>query len=205
MHLTDREKEELKRLLDAGEPLPAKYKLRLFADAPEVELMWQGKTSEVTSVVLPFQSIEHIDAPRRAAGSDRSADSRGGDGPSPNALELRETATPLELGLQFDARGRQQGGWTNKLVWGDNRLILSALKNGPVRRDIEAAGGLKLIYIDPPFDVGADFSVNLEVGEETLTKEPSVIEELAYRGTSPRPVTGNLCHREPVAAGYAVR
>jgi len=67
MHLTDREKEELKRLLDAGELLPAKYKLRLFADAPEVELMWQGKTSEVTSVVLPFQSIEQIDEPRRAA------------------------------------------------------------------------------------------------------------------------------------------
>jgi hypothetical protein len=45
MHLTDREKEELKRLSDAREPLPAKFKLRLFADAPEVELMWQGKTS----------------------------------------------------------------------------------------------------------------------------------------------------------------
>jgi adenine-specific DNA-methyltransferase len=178
MHLTDREKEELKRLIGAGEPLPARYKLRLFADAAEVELLWQGKTSEVTSVVLPFQSIEHIDEPRRAAGSDRSA-----AGSSASAMELRESATPLELGLQFDARGRQQGGWTNKLVWGDNKLILSALKNGPVRRDLEAAGGLKLIYIDPPFDVGADFSVNLEVGEETLTKEPSVIEELAYRDT----------------------
>lgn len=34
MHLTDREKEELKRLIDAGEPLPAKFKLRLFADLP---------------------------------------------------------------------------------------------------------------------------------------------------------------------------
>ncbi|MEK7685770.1 MAG: hypothetical protein AAB466_10140 [Verrucomicrobiota bacterium] len=123
MHLTDREKEELKRLIDAGEPLPAKYKLRLFADAPEVELLWQGKTSEVTSVVLPFQSIEQIDEPRRAAGSDRSA-----DGSSAHGMELRETATPLELGLTFDARGRQQGGWTNKLIWGDNRLILSALK-----------------------------------------------------------------------------
>ncbi len=171
MHLTDREKEELKRLMDAGEPLPAKFKLRLFADAPEVELIWQGKTSEVTSVVLPFQSIEQIDEPRKAAGSGSSE------------MVMQETATPMELGLQFDARGRQQGGWTNKLIWGDNKLILSALKNGPVRRDIEAAGGLKLIYIDPPFDVGADFSVNLEVGDETLTKEPSVIEELAYRDT----------------------
>jgi len=153
MHLTDREKEELKRLIDAGEPLPAKYKLRLFADAPEVELIWQGKASEVTSVVLPFQSIEQIDEPRQAAGSERSADGSSAAGEPP---ALHETATPLELGLRFDARGRQQGGWTNKLIWGDNKLILSALKNGPLRRDLEAAGGLKLVYIDPPFDVGAD-------------------------------------------------
>ena len=52
-----------------------------------------------------------------------------------------------------------------------------------MRREIEAAGGLKLIYIDPPFDVGADFSVDIEIGEETFTKEPSIIEELAYRDT----------------------
>lgn len=36
----------------------------------------------------------------------------------------------------------------NKLIWGDNKLVLSSLKNGPVRREIESAGGLKLIYID---------------------------------------------------------
>jgi 16S rRNA G966 N2-methylase RsmD len=32
------------------------------------------------------------------------------------------------------------------------------LKNGPLRREIENAGAFKLVYIDPPFDVGADFS-----------------------------------------------
>ena len=79
--------------------------------------------------------------------------------------------------------GRQTGGWTNKLIWGDNKLVLSSLKNGPLRREIEAAGGLKLVYIDPPFDVGADFSFEIEVGEESLTKEPRVIEEIAYRDT----------------------
>lgn len=63
-----------------------------------------------------------------------------------------------------DARGRQLEGWTNKLIWGDNKLILSSLKNGPLREEIEAQGGLKLIYIDPPFDVGADFSMDVEVG-----------------------------------------
>lgn len=40
-----------------------------------------------------------------------------------------------------------------------------------------------MIYIDPPFDVGADFSMNIEIGEESFTKKPSVIEEIAYRDT----------------------
>jgi adenine-specific DNA-methyltransferase len=61
--------------------------------------------------------------------------------------------------------------------------VLASLKNGPLRREIEAAGGLKLIYIDPPFDVGADFSFVAEIGDEDLTKQPSVIEEIAYRDT----------------------
>ena len=162
MNLSDREKELIKGHIDRGEPLPAKYKLMLFEDVPEVELVWQGKTSEVTSAVLPFQSIEHIDEPRQQVGQEVGSGSL----------------------FAADGRGRQSGGWTNKLIWGDNKLILSSLKNGPLRRQIEEAGGLKLIYIDPPFDVGADFSVNIEVGDgETLTKEPSAIEELAYRDT----------------------
>jgi adenine specific DNA methylase Mod len=52
---------------------------------------------------------------------------------------------------------------------------------------VEAQGGLKLIYIDPPFDVGADFSMEITIGEgddgESFTKKPSVIEEIAYRDT----------------------
>lgn len=89
----------------------------------------------------------------------------------------------------FDKRGRQQTGWTNKLIWGDNKLILSSLKNGPLRKEIEDNGGIKLIYIDPPFDVGADFAMNIEIGDpesgtsEQFTKEPSILEEIAYRDT----------------------
>ena len=83
----------------------------------------------------------------------------------------------------FDARGRQLKGWTNKLIWGDNKLILSSLKNGPLREEIERQGGLKLIYIDPPFDVGADFSMDIEIGGDTFTKQPNILEEIAYRDT----------------------
>ncbi len=163
MNLTDREKELLKGMIDRGEPLPPKYRLSLFADAPEVELIWQGKTSEVTNAVLPFQSIEQVDEPRNEVG-----DTVGG---------------ALGLFAVDRSSGRQAGGWSNKLIWGDNKLVLSSLKNGPIRREIDDAGGLKLIYIDPPFDVGADFSVTIEIGEDRLTKDPSVIEEFAYRDT----------------------
>lgn len=158
LDLSDQEKQHIKELIDRGEPLPSKYRLLLFSPAPEMELLWQGKSSEVTNVVLPFQSIEQIDEPRVHL----------------NGQKLF-TANALT--------GRQSQGWTNKLIWGDNKLVLSSLKNGPLRREIETAGGLKLIYIDPPFDVGADFSVNIEIGDETLTKEPSIIEEIAYRDT----------------------
>ncbi len=83
----------------------------------------------------------------------------------------------------LDARGRQLKGWTNKLIWGDNKIILSSLKNGPLREEIEKQGGIKLIYIDPPFDVGADFSMDIEIGDDTFTKKPNILEEIAYRDT----------------------
>jgi site-specific DNA-methyltransferase (adenine-specific)/adenine-specific DNA-methyltransferase len=158
MQFTQAEIRDITKLLEAGKPLPDKYRFMLFGDNREVELVWNGKTSEVCNVVLPFQTIEQIDEPR-----------------SEKELKLQR-----EL---FDQSGRQLGGWANKLIWGDNKLVLSSLKNGPLREQIEAQGGIKLIYIDPPFDVGADFSMNVEIGEETFTKEPSVLEQLAYRDT----------------------
>ena len=160
MDLSEQEKQEIKARLDLGEPLPDNYRWKLFATPRETELIWPGKTNEVTNVVLPFQVIEHVDEPR-----------------------AESEATTADLFAMDQKSGRQSGGWSNKLIWGDNKLVLSSLKNGPLRREIEAAGGLKLIYIDPPFDVGADFSVELEIGGEELVKEPSIIEELAYRDT----------------------
>ncbi|WP_367607869.1 site-specific DNA-methyltransferase [Legionella sp. W05-934-2] len=74
--------------------------------------------------------------------------------------------------------------WANKLIWGENKLILSSLQSGYLRREIEAIGGIKLVYIDPPFDVGADFSMPIEIGDkESFIKKPSIIEEIAYRDT----------------------
>ena len=42
---------------------------------------------------------------------------------------------------------------------------------------------MRLIYIDPPFDVGADFSMDIENGGETFHTEPNLLEQIAYRDT----------------------
>ena len=156
--LSDAEKRDLVQLIQQGKALPEKYRFILFEDKREVELVWNGKTREVCTTVLPFQSLEHVDEPRK-------------ERPEQGTMDM------------FDTRGRQLKGWTNKLIWGDNKLILSSLKSGALRHQIEEAGGLKLIYIDPPFDVGADFSMDIEIGGETFHKEPNLLEQIAYRDT----------------------
>jgi adenine specific DNA methylase Mod len=64
----------------------------------------------------------------------------------------------------------------NLLIWGDNKLVMTSLLK-------EYEGAIKLIYIDPPFATGDDFSVQVEVGNGDLVKQPSVLEEHAYRDT----------------------
>jgi DNA modification methylase len=158
--LTEKEQQDIIRYIEADKPLPDKYRFLLFEDKREVELVWNGKTNEVCNIVLPFQVIEQVDEPRA------------------------EKDTNFQKTLfDLDNRGRQLKGWTNKLIWGENKLILSSLKNGPLREEIETQGGIKLIYIDPPFDVGADFSMDIEIGNDTFTKKPNILEEIAYRDT----------------------
>ena len=161
MELSARDKEFIIDCIQRGEPLPTRFRQTLFDDPQTLELVWSGKTTEVEKTVLPFQSIEQIDEPRE---------------------ELKEPAK-LDLFSLDESSGRQKGGWTNKLIWGDNKLILSSLANGPLRKEIEDAGGLKLVYIDPPFDVGADFSIDIDIGQDSITKSPTILEEIAYRDT----------------------
>lgn len=159
MNLNDTDKNRIIELIKAGEKLPKEYIYKLFADEEDVFLFWNGRKEDVTNIALPFHSIEHIDEPRK---------------------EAKQAGEMFEM---FDLRGRQLKGWTNKLIWGDNKLILSSLANGPLREEIEKEGGLKLIYIDPPFAVGADFGFNIEIAGETAEKKQSIIEEIAYRDT----------------------
>lgn len=159
MNLNDNDKNRIIELIKAGQKLPKEYIYKLFSDEEDVFLFWNGRKEEVTNIALPFHSIEHIDEPRK------------------------EEKKQGELFEMFDTRGRQLKGWTNKLIWGDNKLILSSLANGLLRHEIEKEGGLKLIYIDPPFAVGADFGFEIEIGGEKAEKKQSIIEEIAYRDT----------------------
>jgi hypothetical protein len=167
VNLSDAEKEIILDHIKNNRPLPKEYIYKLFADDEDVFLFWNGRKEEVANVSLPFHCIEHIDEPRK------------------------ETAGS-QIGL-FDIKGRQNKGWTNKLIWGDNKLVLSSLVNGPIRDEIEREGGLKLIYIDPPFAVGADFNFTIEINGEGAEKEQSVIEEIAYRDTWGRGLSSYLC------------
>jgi DNA modification methylase len=60
------------------------------------------------------------------------------------------------------------------LVWGDNKYVLPALLG-------EFAGTVDLIYIDPPFATGQDFSFRAQIGDDEFIKQPSLIEQKAYR------------------------
>ncbi|MBC8415488.1 MAG: site-specific DNA-methyltransferase, partial [Candidatus Cloacimonetes bacterium] len=153
--LSEKEKDIVINSIKEGKTIPKEYLYKLAKDDEDVFLFWNGRSEEVTNVVLPFHSIEHIDEPRKETYKNKEA-----------AFDF----------FEMDIRGRQLQGWTNKLIWGDNKLILSSLANGPLRKEIEEQGGIKLIYIDPPFAVGADFDFDVKIGNDEVTKKQTVLE-----------------------------
>ncbi|MBR0969688.1 site-specific DNA-methyltransferase [Bradyrhizobium japonicum] len=123
----------------------------------KTELVWEGKYDEfgnrrevgVGNLALPLQKIETIDEPRSRA---------------------------EEQGSLFDVSKAHRDDFRNRLVWGDNKLVIASLLE-------EFRGRIDLIYIDPPFDVGADFTMTVPIGDarETVQKDQSVLEMVAYR------------------------
>jgi adenine specific DNA methylase Mod len=102
---------------------------------------------------LPFQTVETVNKPRIKGGEQE--------------FLYPESQWPKDYPKD----------WKNLLIWGDNKLVMSSLiKQG-------WAGKINLIYIDPPFFTGADFTVRTRVGDEEIEKEPSIIEERAYKDT----------------------
>lgn len=125
------------------------------------ELVWEGKYDEygnrrevdIAGHAFPMQRIETIDQPRS------------------------EAAARGQLAL-FEKKNTRVDEFRNRLVWGDNKLVLASLMR-------EFKGKVDLIYIDPPFDVGADFTMTLPIGEDddTILKDQSTLEMVAYRDT----------------------
>jgi adenine specific DNA methylase Mod len=132
----------------------------------KTELVWPGKYNEdgtlreVPRVNLPFQVIERVNESRATR-------------------EAKKTSTPSLFDFYAGKEGDTfEDGWRNKLIWGDNLLVMGSLLE-------KFAGKVDLIYIDPPFATGTDFSFSAQIGEkgEEIEKEQSLIEEKAYRDT----------------------
>jgi len=103
-----------------------------------------------------------------------------------------ETAGTLPMSFQDKLFGEEEldKQKMNRLIWGDNLLAMHALLNQGYE------GKINLIYIDPPFDSKADYSHKIKLSSSVIaseeakqsqdfeiTKEPSVIERLAYKDT----------------------
>jgi adenine-specific DNA-methyltransferase len=90
---------------------------------------------------------------------------------------VNESAQQRQLTLDRLFAG-EESEWRNRLIWGDKKYVLPSLLP-------EFAGQVNLIYIDPPFATGADFSFTATIPEsnESFNKEPSIIEQKAYRDT----------------------
>jgi adenine-specific DNA-methyltransferase len=125
-----------------------------------VELIWEGK----------------YDAAGRRVASPRVVL------PFQTVETVNESAQDRQRSLQFGP-GFGEEKWRNRLIWGDKKYVLPSLLP-------EFAGKVNLIYIDPPFDTGADFSFTATVPDHpaseeddsfTFTKAPSIIEHKAYR------------------------
>ena len=119
-------------------------------------LYWKDKKTTVDRIVLPFQSLEVIET----------------------INESRATREKEKSGFFKTTPSITEGEWRNKLIWGDNKYVMNALLE-------KYAGQIDLIYIDPPFATGANFSTTVTIGDNEVehTKEASAIEELAYRDT----------------------
>ena len=97
---------------------------------------------------------------------------------------VNESSQERQRTLDLFASGRDTD-WRNRLVWGDRKYVLPALLS-------EFVGAVDLVYIDPPFATGANFSFQVQVDGSDFTKEPTLIEQKAYRDTWGRGLDGYL-------------
>lgn len=74
--------------------------------------------------------------------------------------------------------------WKNRLIYGDNILVMQGLLAGDSASGLESIRGkIDLIYIDPPFDSKADYRTKITLPNVNLNQKPTVIEQFAYADT----------------------
>ncbi len=109
---------------------------------------------------------------------------------SSEMMEAKRSHQPSDTLVSFRVVESHRGNnisscqlsWRNKLFAGDNLSALEFLQQGSIRDEIEAAGGIRLIYIDPPFDAGRNFFCSIEPGSMPKSNDGlPVVEEVAYR------------------------
>ena len=75
-------------------------------------------------------------------------------------------------------------GWKNRLIYGDNLLVMQALLAGDPDTGLPSMRGkIDLIYIDPPYDSKADYRTKIELPGANIDSKPTVLEQFAYADT----------------------
>ncbi len=78
----------------------------------------------------------------------------------------------------------QRDEWKNRLIYGDNLLVMQGLLAGDNESGLESMRGkIDLIYIDPPFDSKADYRTKITLPNININQKPTVIEQFAYADT----------------------
>ena len=134
------------------------------------ELIWDGKYDDNGQIVSP---------PRVSL-------------PFQTVETVNQSAQERQFALE-SAQSANAPEWRNRLIWGDKKYALPSLLK-------EFSGKVDLIYIDPPFATGANFSYKAPVHPDnrtyvgggrprgrnsnlTLDYQPNLIEQIAYRDT----------------------
>ncbi len=110
--------------------------------------------------------------------------------PNPKAKVTSLDATPEQMQMfgmqarQAKLQIHQEAEWVNRLVYGDNLLVMQNLLAGDPESGLPSMRGkIDLIYIDPPFDSKADYRTSVKLPGADLAQKPTVIEQFAYADT----------------------
>ena len=84
----------------------------------------------------------------------------------------------------WEGKPMQNAPWINRLIYGDNLLVMAALLAGDEKTSLESLRGkVNLVYIDPPFDSKADYRTKIHLPGKDISQKPTVIEQFAYSDT----------------------